>query len=162
MVRHHSGMVLLLFGLTGCASVDLNAGFPAVSAAVEERAGTKIVWNSGTELDQEVEEKLRALRQRKLTADDAVQIAMLNNRDLQAIYTELGVAQADLVQAGLFRNPLLDAAVQFPLSGRSFGLPEPCSTSRCRSGRLSMGTRPMSNCWSSASRSCWRSQPPLT
>src|SRR6266498_5340838 len=111
------GMVLLLFGLTGCASVDLNAGFPAVSAAVEERAGTKIVWNSGTELDQEVEEKLRALRQRKLTADDAVQIAMLNNRDLQAIYTGLGVAQADLVQAGLFRNPLLDAAVQFPLSG---------------------------------------------
>jgi cobalt-zinc-cadmium efflux system outer membrane protein len=52
-----------------------------------------------------------------LSADDAVQIAMLNNRDLQAIYTELGVAQADLVQAGLFRNPILDAAVQFPLSG---------------------------------------------
>ncbi len=32
-------------------------------------------------------------------------------------YTELGVAQADLVQAGLFRNPILDAAVLFPLSG---------------------------------------------
>ncbi len=42
---------------------------------------------------------------------------MLSNRDLQAIYTELGVAQADLVQAGLFRNPILDAAVLFPLSG---------------------------------------------
>jgi cobalt-zinc-cadmium efflux system outer membrane protein len=111
------GLMLLLFGLTGCASVDLNAGFPEVSAAVEERAGTKIVWNSGTELDKEAEEKLRALRQKKLTADDAVQIAMLNNRDLQAIYTELGVAQADLVQAGLFRNPILDVAVQFPLSG---------------------------------------------
>ena len=111
------GVILLLFGLTGCASVDLSAGFPDVSAAVEARAGTKIVWNSGTELDKEAEEKLRALLQRKLTADDAVQIAMLNNRDLQAIYTELGVAQADLVQAGLFRNPILDAAVQFPLSG---------------------------------------------
>src|SRR5713226_4838136 len=110
-------VVLLLFGLTGCASVDLHAGFPEVSAAVEERAATKIVWNRGTELDKEAEEKLRALRQRKLSADDAVQIAMLNNRDLQALYTELGVAQADLVQAGLFRNPILDAAVQFPLSG---------------------------------------------
>jgi outer membrane protein, heavy metal efflux system len=52
-----------------------------------------------------------------LTAADAVQVAMLNNRDLQAIYTDLGVAQADLVQAGLFRNPILDAAVMFPLSG---------------------------------------------
>jgi cobalt-zinc-cadmium efflux system outer membrane protein len=108
---------LLLLGLTGCASVDLRAGFPEVSAAVEERHATKIVWNRGTELDQEAAEKLRSLLQRKLTADDAVQIAMLNNRDLQTVYTELGVAQADLVQAGLFRNPILDAAVLFPLSG---------------------------------------------
>jgi len=106
-----------LLGLTGCASVNLSAGFPDVRAAVEERYATKLVWNRGTELDKEAEEKLRALRQKKLTADDAVQIAMLNNRDLQAIYTELGLAQADLVQAGLFRNPILDAAVLFPLSG---------------------------------------------
>src|SRR6266581_3394621 len=108
---------LLLFGLTGCASVDLRAGFPEVSAAVAERSATRIVWNEGTDLDREAEEKLRALRQKKLTADDAVQIAILSNRDLQALYTELGVAQADLVQAGLFRNPILDAAVLFPLSG---------------------------------------------
>ena len=110
-------LCLLLVGLTGCASVDLRAGFPEVSAVVEERAATKIVWNRRTELDIEAAEKLRALLQKKLAADDAVQIAMLNNRDLQAIYTDLGVAQADLVQAGLFRNPILDAAVLFPLSG---------------------------------------------
>src|SRR5712692_4312003 len=110
-------LILLLLGLTGCASVDLSSGFPEVSAAVAERSGTTIVWNRGTELDKEVEDKLQALRQKKLTADDGVQIAMLNNRDLQAIYTGLGVAQADLVQAGLFRNPILDVAVLFPLSG---------------------------------------------
>ena len=110
-------LCLLLAGLTGCASVDLRTGFSEVSAVVEERAATKIVWNRGTELDNEAAEKLRALLQKKFTADDAVQIAMLNNRDLQAIYTDLGVAQADLVQAGLFRNPILDAAVLFPLSG---------------------------------------------
>jgi outer membrane protein, heavy metal efflux system len=110
-------LCLLLVGLTGCASVDLRAGFPEVSVVVEERAATKIVWNRGNDLDKEAAEKLRALLQKKLAADDAVQIAMLNNRDLQAIYTDLGVAQADLVQAGLFRNPILDAAVLFPLSG---------------------------------------------
>jgi cobalt-zinc-cadmium efflux system outer membrane protein len=116
-VQRIGSVCLLLFGLTGCASVNLSAGFPEVSVAVEERYAAKIVWNRGTELDQEAAEKLRTLLQRKLTADDAVQIALLNNRDLQAIYTELGVAQADLVQAGLFRNPILDAAVLFPLSG---------------------------------------------
>ena len=74
-------------------------------------------WNRGTELDREAAEQLRTLLERRLTADDeAVQIALLNNRDLQAIYTELGIGQADLVQAGLFKNPLLDAAVFFPLS----------------------------------------------
>src|SRR5882724_7167090 len=114
-VRRHRGyrmpaqgsgwMCLMLLSLAGCVSVDPRAGFPDVSAAVEERAATKIVWNPGTELDQEAADQLRSLLRKKLTADDAVQIAMLNNRDLQALYTELGLAQADLVQAGLFKNP---------------------------------------------------------
>jgi cobalt-zinc-cadmium efflux system outer membrane protein len=118
MARRRIGWsCLLLVGLSGCASANLNAGFSEVGAAVEERVAATIVWNRGTELDLEAAETLRALLQTKFTADDAVQIAMLNNRDLQAIYTDLGVAQADLVQAGLFRNPILDAAVLFPLSG---------------------------------------------
>ena len=108
-------MSLLLVGLTGCASVNLSSGFPDVSATVEERATAKIAWNPGMELDPEAAGRLRALLQRTLTADDAVQIALLNNRDLQAMYSDLGVAQADLVQAGLLRNPVFDAAVQFHL-----------------------------------------------
>ncbi|MGH2359316.1 MAG: TolC family protein [bacterium] len=116
-IRMIGWVCFLLLGLTGCASVNLSAGFPAVSAAVEERSAATLVWNRGTELDREAAERLRSLLQKKLTADDAVQIAMLNNRDLQAVYSELGIAQADLVQAGLFRNPVLDAAVLFPLSG---------------------------------------------
>src|SRR5262245_12787803 len=110
-------MSAILVGLTGCASVNPRAGFPDVSAAVEERSATKIAWNNGDQPDQEAAEQLRALLRRKLSADDAVQIAALNNRDLQAIYSELGLAQADLVQAGLFKNPILDAAVFFPVSG---------------------------------------------
>jgi outer membrane protein, heavy metal efflux system len=118
MARQRIGwLCVLLIGLTGCASVNLNAGFSEVRAGVEDRAATRIVWNRGTELDNEAAEKLRVLLRKRFTADDAVQIAMLNNRDLQAIYADLGLAQADLVQAGLFRNPILDAAVLFPLSG---------------------------------------------
>ena len=54
----------------------------------------------------------------KLTADEAVQVALLNSRELQALYSDLGVAQADLVQAGLLRNPIFDAAVLFPVTHR--------------------------------------------
>ena len=117
LARTAAGTALLLLGVTGCASVNLSAGFPEVRAAIEERAATRIVWNSGTELDKEADDRLRTLLRRKLTVEDAVQIAMLNNRDLQATYTDLGLVQADLVQAGLFKNPILDAAVAFPLTG---------------------------------------------
>jgi cobalt-zinc-cadmium efflux system outer membrane protein len=105
------GLILL----AGCASVDLRAGFPEVGAAVEERHGARIAWSPGPELDPESTEALRSLLQKRLTADDVVQVALLGNRDLQAMYADLGVAKADLVQAGLFRNPILDAAVLFHL-----------------------------------------------
>ena len=106
---------LVLVGVAGCASVNLSSGFPDVSAQVAERTTAKIAWNHGIDLDPDTAQRLRSLLQRPLTADDAVQIALLNNRDLQAMYSDLGVAQADLVQAGLLRNPILDAAVQFHL-----------------------------------------------
>jgi cobalt-zinc-cadmium efflux system outer membrane protein len=89
------GALLLLLGLAGCASVDLAAGFPEVKATVEERAAARIAWTRGLELDREGVERLDALLQRRLTADDAVAIALLGNRDLQAMYSDLGVAHAD-------------------------------------------------------------------
>ena len=69
------------------------------------------------ELDTHVDQEVRALLHDTLTVDGAVQVALLNNRTLQALYAELGVAQADLVQAGLLRNPVFDGAVRFLLSG---------------------------------------------
>jgi cobalt-zinc-cadmium efflux system outer membrane protein len=45
--------------------------------------------------------------QHELTAQSAVQIALLNNRALQSAYASLGLAQADLVEAGLLENPVL-------------------------------------------------------
>jgi cobalt-zinc-cadmium efflux system outer membrane protein len=46
-----------------------------------------------------------------------IQVALLHNRNLQALYADLGVAQADLVQAGLLRNPVFDGKVRVPVSG---------------------------------------------
>jgi cobalt-zinc-cadmium efflux system outer membrane protein len=114
-------LFVLFVPLGGCTTVSLNAGFDEVSALVEERGARKIFWNSGTELDKEALEQVRSLLKGKLTVDEAVQVALLNNRQLQATYSELGVAQADLVQAGLLRNPIFHAAVLFLQKG---GRPE--------------------------------------
>ncbi len=116
--KHKAGYVFaLLVLLTGCATFDPKAGFPEMSASVEERSGMQVVWNAGTELDAQVTQKVLALLADKLTADAVVQVALLNNRELQATYAEMGVAQADLVQAGLLKNPIFDIGVLFPLSG---------------------------------------------
>jgi len=115
------GNVAILFFslvfLNGCTTVSLNAGFPEVGALVEERSGLKLFWNNGTDLDKDAAEKLALLLKNKLTVDDAVQIALLNNRELQGVYADLGVAQADLVQAGLLSNPIFDAAIKWPVPG---------------------------------------------
>ncbi|MGZ8500323.1 MAG: TolC family protein [Candidatus Binatia bacterium] len=101
--------------LSGCTTISLNAGFPEVGALVEERSGLQVFWNNGTDLDKEATEKLGLLLKNRLKVDDAAQIALLNNRELQAIYSDLGVAQADLVQAGLLSNPIFDASIKWPI-----------------------------------------------
>jgi cobalt-zinc-cadmium efflux system outer membrane protein len=103
--------------VTGCATLDQRAGFSDVSTTVETRSGKRMVWNLGTELDAQAAQEVDALLHSTLTADRAVQVALLNNRELQALYAELGVAQADLVQAGLLRNPVFDGAAHFFIGG---------------------------------------------
>src|SRR5262245_56559448 len=107
----------LLVLLTGCATFDQRAGFSDISATIEARSGKRVVWHLGTELDAHLAQEADALLQNTLTVDGAVQVALLMNRDLQALYAELGVAQAELVQAGLLHNPVFDGSVRFPVRG---------------------------------------------
>ena len=118
LLTHNVGYVCaLLVLLTGCTTFDQRAGFPDVSATVEARSGKQVVWNLGTELDAQAAQEVRELLHATLTVDGALQVALLNSRDLQALYADLGVAQADLVQAGLLKNPVFDGAVFFAIAG---------------------------------------------
>lgn len=114
--------VLTLIALTGCSSMQRGMGFDDVSQEVQLRTNMRVVWNSGTAEDEEAMRAVRDLLQEELTADSAVQIALLNNHELQALYEELNIAQADLVQAGLLRNPIFDAQIRFATSGSGTGV----------------------------------------
>ncbi len=52
-----------------------------------------------------------------LALDEALELALLNNRRLQAGFMELGVGHADFVQAGLISNPSLSLAFLWPSGG---------------------------------------------
>lgn len=85
-----------------------------ISSLVEERITKKVHWKQGTIEDQQVQCCLEHLLLQDLNVDTAIQIALLNNPDIQANFEELGIAQADLVQAGLFQNPILEGFIRFP------------------------------------------------
>ena len=115
-----SGRLLAVFlFVAGCATTSPQAAFEAVEAGLEERGVESAHWHTGVEADQEVAETLRRLLDEDLTVESAVQITLLNNRRLQAVYSELGVAQADLVDAGLLSNPLFSGGILFPVNSRN-------------------------------------------
>src|SRR5256886_14878486 len=104
----------VVLAATGCASVSPKASFDDVSALVAERGGGRIHWDEGTPADEQVRARVHDLVTGTLTPEGAVEVALLRNQGLVATYEELGIAQADLVQAGLLRNPSFGARVRFP------------------------------------------------
>lgn len=97
------GAVLGLLG--GCTTFSSDGGFAEVAPVAAQRLGKDLQW-ARTEADrQRIREAVQPLLARSLSADDAVQVALLNNRALQASFAELGIAEADLVQAGRLSNP---------------------------------------------------------
>jgi cobalt-zinc-cadmium efflux system outer membrane protein len=103
--------------LLGCASTSPKATFQDMASLIEARTGHRIVWNQGGADDEAVARTIHDLASRELTVESAIQIALLNNKVLQATYEDLSVAQADLVQAGLLRNPVFGAGIAFPVAG---------------------------------------------
>jgi outer membrane protein TolC len=97
----------MLLALGGCASFSTDGGFGAVQAMAQQRTGQTSTWIKSEGDAATIEKMVSAMLSKPLSVDDAVAIAMLNNRTLQASYAELGIAESDLVQAGRLSNPSL-------------------------------------------------------
>ena len=91
--------------LGGCASFTPDGGFAPVQQTAKDRLGKDLHWARSDADREAIDQRVRELLAGPLSADDAVQIALLNNRGLQAEYQELGMAEAELVQAGRLPNP---------------------------------------------------------
>ncbi len=105
--------VAILVGLVGTVHARPDSG-RNVQASVNERIGKRVEWRKNAEADAEISQTVRTLLRGTITAERAVQIALLNNRELQATFEELGIANADLTEAGLLKNPSFDVSARFP------------------------------------------------
>jgi cobalt-zinc-cadmium efflux system outer membrane protein len=113
------GTFAALLACVSCASTGQIPDRGTLDAAIRARAssGIRVEGNAPMPPDARIEDGL--------TPQEAVAIALWNSPSFQATLADLGIARADLVEAGLLRNPIfsllfpvgpkqLEWTVQFP------------------------------------------------
>ncbi|MEZ4257015.1 MAG: TolC family protein [Polyangiales bacterium] len=106
-------VALLFLGSVGCASTSTRSDRATVRDVVAKHGGLQFdARDPGSEPRHTATQETRRLLARPLSADDAVRIAFLENRDLRAQLADLGVARADLVRLTTLPNPEGHAAVR--------------------------------------------------
>jgi cobalt-zinc-cadmium efflux system outer membrane protein len=73
-----------------------------------------VAWRQTADERQEAERAVAALLQEELTPDRAVEIAVINNRELRAVFENLGVSQSELIAASRLRNPSFGVSTRWP------------------------------------------------
>lgn len=94
-----------VLALGGCASFTEDRGMSAVQDFAGAPLGKDVIAVRSLEEESAARSIVDQLLAKRLSADDAVQIALVNNRDLQAAYNQLGISEAQRVQASLPPNP---------------------------------------------------------
>lgn len=104
-----------LVSLGGCQTVNPTADYARTSELVREHTGSADVYEP--DANASIDEKVAALLADGLTVDEAVRVALLNNRGFHAAFHEIGASRADVVQSRLLSNPSLSLSLRFPEGG---------------------------------------------
>jgi len=103
--------LLAVFVFSGCSTISQNDLFDGVKEATSLRGAKNIQWIKTSQEAQSVNESVNTLLTQPLNQENAVRIALINNRSLQQTYEQIGISQSELVQAGLMSNPLLGYSI---------------------------------------------------
>src|SRR3977135_2624015 len=105
---------ILAMTLSAGSAREKEEAFRDVQQSVRERTGKAVSWEEDQAAHEQARQDVRQLLRKPLTVDIAVQIALLNNRSLQATFEGIGLSAADLLEAATIPNPKIDLAVRFP------------------------------------------------
>ena len=98
-------LVFTAFAVSGCATFSRDGGFDSVARATKEIAGKEVTRFKTEDERSKINARLIELLAKPLDVEAAVQIALFNNRGLQASFSDLDISEADLVSAGRLPNP---------------------------------------------------------
>ena len=91
--------------LGACSTFSPDGGMSVAANVAEQELHKEVVAIRTQDDASSARARVQHLLKRPLTADTAVQIALLNNRGLQAAYNELGIAESVRMQQSLPPNP---------------------------------------------------------
>ncbi len=117
-LRRYGGMLTMVgmcWVIAGCSQVAPQADFARARQLITERTGVESVYDPDTPLS--TDDLLEDILADGLSLNEALGVAVLNNRQLQAEFMSIGISKADWVQAGLLSNPTLGFSAQFPEGG---------------------------------------------
>ncbi len=96
--------------LSACQTFSPDGGMDVASAIAQQQLGKDTVAIRTPDDVSAAQGRVQQFVKRPLTADAAVQIALLSNRGLQAAYNQLGIAEAVMVAGSLPPNPTLSVS----------------------------------------------------
>ena len=107
-----SAIIVLIVPLSRAREKETAA--QSVQQLVHDRSGKEVRSETDEAARGQALRDVRSLLRQPLTVESGVQIALLNNRSLQATFEEIGVSAADVREAATIPNPRFDLAIRVP------------------------------------------------
>lgn len=95
-----------LLVLSACSTLKVDAALTDVNDLVEDRTQQSVSWQRDEASREQADDTAKRLLAKPLTIESATQIAFLRNPSIQASLVKIGIAQADVAQAGRMKNPV--------------------------------------------------------
>jgi cobalt-zinc-cadmium efflux system outer membrane protein len=105
---------ILAMTLPAGSAREKEEAFQGVQQSVRDRTGKAVRWEEDQAAHEQTRQDVRVLLRKPLTVNTAVQIALLNNRSLQATFEEIGLSAAEVLNAATIPNPKIDLAIRIP------------------------------------------------
>ena len=105
-IKRNAVAVFFIIALAGCTSLPKDYGRSDIDFLLSERGISK-----NEIADGQLHAYVQSLINKPLTAESATQITLINNAELKKNYAQLGLAAADVYEAGRIRNPIFSYSV---------------------------------------------------
>ena len=103
--RYKLASILLLGVLSGCASVNIDEALQKTNLDSSKFTNGQVVLAKSSDERNELKARAQELLTKKLTQNDAVQLALINSPAVQALIAQNWSEAASAAQAGRMSNP---------------------------------------------------------